>query len=390
MQRKQVGIYIHIPFCVSKCKYCDFLSFTMTDEVKEKYVNALIREIKGYNKADECEVVSIFIGGGTPTVLDTKHLQSIINAVYNQFNVSEKVEFTIECNPKTANADKLLALRNAGVNRLSLGVQSMDDSLLSVLGRVHDTNAVYETFEMARSAGFSNINMDLMFALPGQTIKNWQDTLDAVINLRPEHISAYSLIIEPDTKFYDLYQEALNKKEAGKHQALLPSEDEELEMYDLAKQMLENAGYNRYEVSNFALGNNECIHNDGYWLRRDYIGFGLGAASLIDEARYENTTDLSTYLEISASIWENNFSSTERLSIEDAMSETMFLGLRRSKGVSKSAFKKKFNCDVMDVYGSVIEKQCKEGFLCIEEDNIYFSDKGNNISNVCLAEYLLD
>lgn len=392
MEKEKIGIYIHIPFCLSKCKYCDFLSFPMDEINREKYIKALIEEIKGFNNPYDYEVVSVFIGGGTPTISEKSQLTRIMDTVCQCFDVSLDAEITIECNPKTADLNKLKAIRNAGVNRLSIGVQSMEDRFLKVLGRVHEVEDVYDTFSIAKQAGFNNINADLMFSLPGQTVEDWKNTLEMTLKLKPTHISAYSLIIEENTPFYDKYHDAMCERNEGNEQNLLPSEDDEVKMYEITQKILKENGFEQYEVSNFAKPGCQSIHNDGYWTRRSYIGFGLGAASLINETRYENTRDFKFYLENSSDIWNENFSTDtgEKLSSEESMAETMFLGLRRKHGVSVSAFKNKFGVDVKDVYGAVIEKQLQNGFLCIKDDEIFLTEKGNLISNICLAEYLPD
>lgn len=392
MIKEKIGIYIHIPFCISKCKYCDFLSFSMDEISRESYTQALLREIEGFECAEKYEVLSVFIGGGTPTVSDKSQLTRILNKIYDKFDVADDAEITIECNPKTADLNKMKAIRNAGVNRLSIGVQSMEDRFLKVLGRVHELEDVYDMFSIARQAGFTNINADLMFSLPGQTIDDWNYTLEEVLKLNPTHISAYSLIIEENTPFYDKYHDAMCKRDAGEEQDILPTEDDEVRMYEITQEILKRNGFEQYEVSNFAKPGCESVHNDGYWTRRAYVGFGLGSASLINETRYENTRDFKSYLENSHNIWKENFSGNngEKLSRDDAMAETMFLGLRRKHGVSISGFKNRFDIDIMDVYGYVIEIQRQAGLLCIKDDEIFLTEKGNLISNICLAEYLPD
>lgn len=392
MIKEKTGIYIHIPFCISKCKYCDFLSFPMEETGREEYTKAILREIDGFEAADKYTVVSIFIGGGTPTVLDKSQLTRIMDCIYDKFELAPDAEITIECNPKTADLDKLKALRDIGVNRLSIGVQSMEDRFLKVLGRVHALSDVYDTFSMAVQAGFSNINADLMFSLPGQTVDDWKKTLEMALRLNPTHISAYSLIIEENTPFFDRYQSALCMREAGKVQDLLPSEEDEIKMYELTQEILRENGFEQYEISNFARPGFKSVHNDGYWLRRNYIGFGLGAASLIDNTRFENTRNFNEYIELASGIWKGNLLSYsgESLSREDAMAETMFLGLRRTQGISMSKFKEDFGTDIMEVYGPVIKKQEGEGFLCVNDDRIFLTKEGNLISNICLAEYLPD
>lgn len=392
MVKEKIGIYIHIPFCISKCKYCDFLSFPMDEISRENYTQALLREIDGFECANKYNVVSIFIGGGTPTVSEKSQLTRILDKIYDKFDVADDAEITIECNPKTADLNKMKAIRNAGVNRLSIGVQAMEDRFLRVLGRVHEVEDVYDTFSIAKQAGFTNINADLMFSLPGQTVEDWEYTLEETLKLNPTHISAYSLIIEENTPFYDKYHDAMCKRNDGEEQDILPTEDDEVKMYELTQKILKEKGFEQYEVSNFAKPGCESVHNDGYWTRRAYIGFGLGAASLIDETRYENTRDFKFYLENSYNIWNENFSTDagERLSLDDSMAETMFLGLRRKHGVSISCFRNKFDIDIMDVYGAVIKKQQEAGLLCVDKDEIFLTKKGNLISNICLAEYLPD
>lgn len=392
MEKEKIGIYVHIPFCLSKCKYCDFLSFQMDEINREKYIQALIKEIKGFPDAKKYTVASVFIGGGTPTVSEKSQLTRILDSIFDKFDVLRNAEVTIECNPKTADLNKMKAIRYAGVNRLSIGVQSMEDRFLQALGRVHRVEDVYDTFTIAKQAGFTNINADLMFSLPGQTVDDWEKTLKMALELKPAHISAYSLIIEENTPFYDKYHDALCERNEGNEQSLLPSEEDEIKMYELTQKLLAENGFKQYEVSNFALEGYESVHNDGYWTRRSYIGFGLGAASLVNETRYENTRDFKAYLENSSDIWHKNFNSDmgDKLDIKDSMSETMFLGLRRKHGVSKTDFRLKFGVDVMEVYGSVINKQKQAGLLIVDEDEIYLSDKGNLVSNICLAEYLPD
>ena len=392
MLKEKIGIYIHIPFCISKCKYCDFLSFPMDEISREKYTQALIREIEGFECADKYNVVSVFIGGGTPTISEKSQLTRILDKIYDKFDVAADAEITIECNPKTADLNKMKAIRNAGVNRLSIGVQSMEDRFLKILGRVHEVCDVYDTFSIAKQAGFTNINADLMFSLPGQTVDDWKNTLELTLKLNPTHVSAYSLIIEEDTPFYDKSHDAMCERDEGKEQDLLPTEEDEVRMYEFTQKLLKENGFLQYEVSNFAKPGCESVHNDGYWIRRSYIGFGLGAASLINETRYENTRDFKYYIDNSGCIWADNFSKDigNKLSTKEAMAETMFLGLRRKHGVSINGFRDKFGADIMDVYGSVIRKHEQAGLLCVKDDEIFLTEKGNLISNICLAEYLPD
>ena len=292
-KKKELEIYIHIPFCVRKCAYCDFLSGPAAPEEQKAYVQALIKEIR----AAACyrsryEVTTIFFGGGTPSLLAGEQLDEIMRTIKESFPIREDAEITMEMNPGTANREKLKAYRQAGINRLSIGLQSANNQELKILGRIHTFETFLETYQMAREEGFDNINVDLMSALPGQTETSYEETVQKVLTLAPEHISSYSLIIEEGTPFFEWY----GKGETG-NMPELPDEDTERCMYRRTKELLEEAGYYRYEVSNYALPGKECRHNIGYWERKDYLGFGIGAASLLEENRFSNVRDRSVYVQ---------------------------------------------------------------------------------------------
>jgi oxygen-independent coproporphyrinogen-3 oxidase len=276
-QTRELGIYIHIPFCVKKCAYCDFLSAPATEEMKQEYINALLTEIKSYSgNTKEYIVPNIFFGGGTPSCISADAVLSIMEAIREVFAVDiERLEATIEVNPGTVTRDKLEQYKNAGINRLSFGLQSTNDEELKLLGRIHTFEQFLENYHLARELGFHNINIDLMSALPGQTLSSWENTLETVLKLKPEHISAYSLIIEEGTQFYDLY------RPGTKGAAELPDEDTDRLMYQRTKEILELNGYRRYEISNYAKPGFECRHNSSYWIGTDYLGVGLGASSLL-------------------------------------------------------------------------------------------------------------
>ena len=392
-------LYIHIPFCVRKCRYCDFLSFASDACVREKYVDQLIREIESIPEEDagQCPenaaprlnltgrtVETIFIGGGTPSLLPPSAVERILAAVRQVFRVEPDAEITMEANPGTLTPDSAAGYRNAGVSRLSLGLQSASEEELRLLGRIHTREQFLQSFRAARDAGFDNINVDLMSALPGQSVESYRCTLKKVCELGPEHISAYSLIIEDGTPFAKRYRQDAAKREAGEKPQFLPSEDEERQMYEDTAEILSEYGYHRYEISNYAKAGYVCRHNVGYWKRVDYIGFGLGASTLQNPLRYKNTDDLQEYL-------NRDFSKKELLVLtkDNQIEETLFLGLRMMEGVSLSAFEEHFHCPLTVIYQREIQKLTEKGLLRMEEDRISLTEKGIDLSNMVLSEFLL-
>jgi len=370
-----IEIYIHIPFCVKKCDYCDFLSGPSSPEEQSDYVQALLREIDAVKEGKGRSVSSIFIGGGTPSVLDAGFIGEILNRIRNKFQIQNDAEITIEANPGTADYGKLQAYRDYGINRLSIGLQSPDDRELKILGRIHNYEQFLETYKKARKAGFDNINVDLMSAIPDQTYKGWEKNLRTVAELEPEHISAYSLIIEEGTPF-------------AARQLNLPDEDTEYNMYEATARILKEYGYKQYEISNYAKRGMACRHNVGYWTRQDYLGFGLGASSLYGKERFSNTADRKKYL-------ENSFSPElirERepiLSREDEMAEFMFLGLRMTEGVARTDFEQIFGCCIEQIYGDVLKKYESMGLLQEKNGRIFLSRAGIHVSNSVMADFLL-
>ena len=388
---KKLGIYIHIPFCVRKCNYCDFLSFPAEESVKDAYVSILCSQISsGVPDDASVEVSSIFLGGGTPSVLRAEQLNAVLETAFSTFPVSDRAEISVECNPGTLTPEKLKALKAAGVNRLSLGLQSADPAQLRLLGRIHTWETFLETWDLAQKAGFTNINVDLMSALPGQTVSSWEETLRRVLSLCPRHISAYSLIIEEGTAFYETYHEADEARLRGAVQSLLPSEEEERAMYDLTQHMLGEAGLRRYEISNYAVPGFESIHNCGYWTRRNYLGFGLGAASLFNNTRWKNTDDLNEYLSCSDGDFTRCRKEIAQLSVKEQIEETMFLGLRMMKGVNLDEFARQFGQRAQDLYAQVIAKGKTQGLLCEEEGCLRLTKHGIDVSNVVLSWCLRD
>ena len=402
--KQPLSIYIHIPFCKRKCLYCDFLSAPACAQERESYVKALLREM--IMMAETCadyEVISVFFGGGTPSLLSGGQMERIMSVVKKNYHLTQNVEISMECNPATASLEKLEAYRQSGINRLSIGLQSANDRELKALGRIHNYKQFLQTYEDARTAGFTNINIDLMSALPGQTLASYEDTLQKVLALKPEHISAYSLIIEEGTPFYERYgeeashdltqkvSEGLQSTTADCMYLPLPDEDTERRMYHRTNTLLQKAGYARYEISNFAKKGYECRHNLTYWTGIDYIGFGIGAASYFQGYRYKNTCDIRKYKAGIPSMpdvsWHEEI---QQLSVEEKMEEFMFLGLRLKKGVSERDFYEKFAKTIEDVYPDVLNRLMEEGVLLRKNGRVYLSKKGTDVANYAMAQFLLD
>ena len=374
---KEVSLYIHIPFCKQRCFYCDFPTFAGKERFREEYVEALIKEIE--DKCSNYLIKTIFIGGGTPSYLEEKELEKLLIAV-SKLNLSDKLEYSMECNPGTVNEEKLKIMKKYGINRISFGLQSCNDQLLKKIGRIHTFKEFLENYNLARKVGFNNINIDLMYGLPNLTIQDWKNTLEKICELKPEHISAYSLIIEEGTAFYKLYE---------KDKLELPSEDDERVMDKLTKDILKSNGYHQYEISNFALPGKECEHNKVYWSLEEYIGVGSASSSYIDGYRLVNTSNINDYIEkinnnISVVIdkYEN--------SIEDEMEEFVFMGLRMVSGIDLLKFKKKFGVDINSIYKEVIEKNIKDGLLVVEENKMFLTAKGMELSNSVMSDFILD
>ena len=374
---KPLSVYIHIPFCVQKCKYCDFLSAPSTQENRKQYIAALKREIINEAvKYKEYEIETIFFGGGTPSILDEGQIEECIEVLRENYQISKSCEITLEMNPGTASMQKLEGWRKAGVNRLSIGLQSVNDNELKMIGRIHDFDTFIKSYEQARATGFENINIDLMSALPGQTASDWRNTLNRVLALHTEHISAYSLIIEEGTPLSEHIEEY----------PPIPSEDEDREMYRDTKRILKEHGFMRYEVSNYAKEGRECKHNVTYWTRGNYAGFGLGASSMVDNVRWHNTENMDKYLKNPEGLKED----IQKLSKNDCMEEFMFLGLRMMNGVSKKRFFDEFGMKMDEVYGDVLEKWEKTGHLKVLDDNVFLTDSGIDISNAIFTDFLIE
>lgn len=410
-------LYIHIPFCMKKCQYCDFLSFPADECTQNAYVKALLQEITYYGaKCRDYVVTSIYIGGGTPSWLHETAITEIMAAVQQSFLLLPNAEISIECNPGTVTSQKFTVYQDVGINRISIGLQSASNEELRFLGRVHTYEQFLKTYELARRTGFTNINVDLMNSLPGQTAESFLCTLQKVIRLKPEHISVYSLIIEEGTPFYELYKDDVDRQQAGLQTVALPIEDEVLRMTDMTEKFLSKAGYAQYEVSNFAKPGYACRHNIGYWKRINYLGLGIGASSLMENIRYTNISDLHEYLErteyLCDKLWEdamegerctccekredtepvlatNLHETAERISRKAQMEEFMFLGLRMTEGVSRERFFRNFGIEIEAVYQDVMQQLQKEGLLMKHSGQIYLTKHGQEVSNYVLAQFLL-
>ena len=384
MAKKDLELYIHIPFCVKKCDYCDFLSFPAEEKMQEDYVEALLKELVFYGtKYKDRRITTIFIGGGTPSWLRADLILKIMETVRQNFSVDRDAEITIECNPGTVTDHKFEVYKQTGINRLSIGLQSAHNEELKRLGRIHTYEQFLKTYDMARKNGFSNVNIDLMSCLPGQTSLTFADTLKKVVQLKPEHISAYSLIIEEGTSFYQKYEEDAIRQEKGEPTQFLPSEEEEYQTTKMTQRILKEAGYHWYEISNFAKPGYECRHNIGYWKRADYLGVGIGAASLIDNVRYSNTRDIYQYLKESS-----RHETAEKVSKEAQMEEFMFLGLRMPEGISRTEFEQNFHTTIEAVYGDVLRRLQQEEMLIKKEGRILLTEKGMDLNNYVIGQFV--
>ena len=373
-------LYLHMPFCVRKCAYCDFLSFPSGAKTQRMYAKRLMEDIGVMGKRyGEIPVETIFIGGGTPSVPDSGLIVEIMEHVRHAFHVADGAEISMEANPGTVTREKLTDYRKAGINRLSFGLQSANDRELKLLGRIHTWAEFLESFTLARECGFANLNIDLMSALPGQTCESWKETLSRVTDLDPEHISAYSLIIEEGTPFGERYGSAEGRK-------LLPDEDSEREMYHETKRFLKDCGYERYEISNYAKPGRECRHNIGYWTGVPYLGLGLGASSYLDGCRFTVNPDMKQYLEEKPGM----FTDIEKLTKKDMEEEFFYVGLRMTAGVSLSEFERRFGISAKEVYPGLMETFVKEKAARFEGDRFVLTDYGLDVSNYIMAQFLQD
>jgi oxygen-independent coproporphyrinogen-3 oxidase len=453
-KNKRLELYIHTPFCVKKCDYCDFLSFYGDAKTQVKYIHALLQEIRFWGgRLGGYSVPTIYIGGGTPSWLAPELITAVMREIHSNFSVEPDAEVSIECNPGTVTSAKLEAYRAAGINRLSIGLQSADNEELKILGRIHSYEKFLKTYELSRKAGFDNINIDLMSGIPYQTLDKFLHSLHQVLRLKPEHLSVYSLIVEKGTPFYNKYKFEAVKQQAGLRTEILPNEDEVYRITKATQDVLAQSGYAQYEISNFAKPGYECRHNIGYWTRENYLGMGLGAASLIENVRYTNTKDLYDYMyrceqlsdkpreafsavdgeEPGKKMTEKAHRSesaeeavlsvpagtVELFAPEDAedgsagskadsgwfgcnlhieadavsrkaqIEEFVFLGLRMNEGIARADFEKNFGVPIEAVYLEVIGKLRKQGLLNMAEGRLTLTDRGMDLANYVMAKFLL-
>lgn len=387
---REIGIYVHIPFCKQKCYYCDFKSYANKEELIEKYIKWLKYEIKEVGEGNKLDyendldelvtVKTIYIGGGTPSYLDSKYIKEIIEEIRENFKLADKVEITIEVNPGTVNKTKLLDYINSGINRISIGLQSTDNELLKRIGRIHKYEDFLQTYNMAREVGFKNINVDLMLALPGQTIAKLEKGLKQVIDLQPEHISLYSLIIENGTKI---------EKMLKNNEITLPDENIERKMYWETKKVLEEAGYIHYEISNFAKEGYKSEHNWNCWSQKEYMGFGVAAHSYTNDVRFSNIDSIEEYIEnYEQGNVTDNFVFHEKQTQSSKMKEYMMLGLRKIEGISIQEFKNKFVGNPLYIYRKELQKLVEEELIEIELDKIKLTKKGLDFANIVWEEFI--
>ena len=379
--RKDLGLYLHVPFCMKKCGYCDFLSWKGTEEEQETYVQGLLKEIESYREfAKGYKVSTVFLGGGTPSILSGEQIERILGAVSDVFMMDKHAEITLEMNPGTVTEEKLRSYKKAGINRLSIGLQSVKNENLKLLGRIHIYEEFLQSYELARQEGFKNISVDLISSLPGQTLESWKEELQEIVRLNPEHVSVYQLILEEGTPFYETYAD---------HPELLPDEEVSREIYLSTGRILSEAGYEQYEISNYAKPGQESRHNLKYWDRADYLGLGLGAASMVRNIRMTNTRDLKTYLE-HCSQPKTMRKDVQFLEEPRQMEEFMFLGLRKTRGVSRKEFHRVFGRDMDMVYEKTLAKCLENGMLKEHKDRVFLSEEGVLVSNLVLSEFLFE
>lgn len=388
--KKPLALYLHIPFCARKCAYCDFLSFPSKEEQKIAYMAKLREELEWRSRdfqKGQYEVLSLFIGGGTPSAVPPEEIEKTMEVIRNCYPIYSDWEASIECNPESASKEALEAYHRSGINRLSFGLQSTQEEELRFLGREHQFSTFLTAYQEARKLGFKNISIDLMNGIPLQTPESYKKTLKNISLLKPEHLSIYNLIIEKGTRFYALAKE-------GK--LPIPSEEELLEMDALTKEWTGKMGMSPYEVSNYAKEGFFSVHNYGYWSNIPYLGFGIHSSSYFQHKRWKNTNKLPLYLSLPfldeksrPSIEEQLCEDVQVLTKEEEMEEFFYLGLRRTAGVSEIDFVKRFSVDMHKIFGAVLEKQCEEGYLLHDNAHYRFTEVGMNLSNVLLAEFLL-
>ena len=383
MNKKELGIYMHIPFCKQKCNYCDFISYTNKCEKIENYIECLEKEIDKFDYRNY-NVTTIYIGGGTPSYIDSKYIKQIMNSIYKKLqlekNELKEVEITIEVNPGTVTKGKLQDYKDVGINRISIGLQCVQDRLLKILGRIHTFEDFINTYNLAKEVGFENINVDLMLGFPDQSIEDIKESLNQIIKLNPNHVSTYSLIVEEGTKIFNQIEN---------NELQLPDEELERNMYWYVKNTLELNGYNHYEISNFSKKGKESKHNMNCWNQEEYIGFGIAAHSYISNIRFSNTNNLEEYIKnITNNELEKNIIIEEEQTLEDKKREFMMLGFRKIEGVNISKFKEKFVDNPIFIYREKLNKLVEEGLIEIDLNNIRLTNKGIDFANLVFEEFI--
>ncbi|MCR5651881.1 MAG: radical SAM family heme chaperone HemW [Lachnospiraceae bacterium] len=373
--KNEISVYVHLPFCVKKCRYCDFLSGVFDDDLVASYIERLLGEIGFYEKLIfDREIKTVYFGGGTPSAIPPSFINTIIKKLNGISGFGNGCEISIEMNPGTVNEEKVKAYLECGINRFSIGLQSVNDNELAALGRIHSYDDFLYAYDLLRKNGVSNINVDLMTGIPHETVSSAVRSLESVCRLDPEHISVYTLILEEGTVFYGMERKDLD----------LPDEDTGFMIYEETHRILKDHGFERYEISNFAKKGYECRHNIVYWELGDYIGFGAGAASRLGMHRFSNIHDVKGYISSDGLRLEEDL----QLNETECMSEYLIMGLRMIRGISMRSFKKRFGRELKDVYGDIIAKYEKEGLLSISDDRLKFTPRGLDLSNIVLKEFV--
>ena len=374
-----LGLYIHVPFCAQKCYYCDFNSYKIKSNEKEDYLINIEKEMKFYKEEFKDKYFdTVFFGGGTPSILKIDELRKLVNYMYENFNIKKDAEITIECNPGTINKEKLKAIKEMGINRLSIGLQATQNYHLKFIGRIHTYEEFEKNYYDAIDVGLTNINIDLMYALPNQKEEEWKETLDKIIKLNPSHISAYSLILEEGTKLYDMYEN---------NEFDLLDEDTDIDMYEYTINTLKKHGYNQYEISNYAKQGKECKHNIIYWKCDNYLGLGPGASGYINDIRYSNIKNLNEYNhKINQNI--KPIDEENKLNDKDKIEEFIFMGLRMNEGINLEVFKERFKIDFYALYKDVLDKLLERELVKLDKFNLSLTQKGREISNSVFIEFI--
>ena len=377
---KEVGLYIHIPFCKQKCYYCDFCSFANKLELQEEYINAAIAEMEYVSRKNQYLISTVYVGGGTPSIINPELIEKLLNSVKKLFKVKENAEITIEINPGTANKNKIELYKRCGINRASIGLQSTNNKLLKEIGRIHNFEDFENVYELVKEVGINNINVDLMIGLPNQSLSDVEESVKKVIEKSPQHVSVYSLIVEPETKMEKL----IESKELT-----LPDENVERDMYWLVKKILSENGYNHYEISNFSKKGFESKHKTDCWNQKEYIGIGVSAHSYLEDVRFSNIESIEEYIKnIKNNDFKENIIIHEEQSKESKMREYMIIGLRMLKGIDASVFEEKFNENPFNVFKKEIDELENINLVEVTSNNLKLTKKGLDFANIVWEKFV--